>query len=82
MSTVTARIFNSPFSLPAACMMAWLPCTVANVTPRPRSPRTAPRTVSGTSKNLRSTNTRLSRSTSQSTSAKHSPVMKSSSPTL
>jgi hypothetical protein len=36
-------------------MMAWLPCTVAKVAPLPDSARTAERTVSGTSKNFRST---------------------------
>ena len=66
----TARIFMlPPLFFAAASMMAWLPCTVRNSTPRSRRPRTAAPTVAGTSKNLRSANTLCPRSCNSSTRA-------------
>ena len=73
-STVTARMPSpssaSPAASTAAAIIASLPCTVQKVAPRPDRLRTAPATVAGMSKNLRSAKTFFSRAVSQSSRAK------------
>ena len=68
--TVTARIFNEPFSRAAASMTARWPCTVRKAAPLRARLAVARRTVSGMSCSLRSANTLLPRRASHSTSSK------------